>query len=164
MIPPLGSDGPGGLPGGGFGSVLGGARKKDRDDPARAIGEIAARLSAEDQASLLKFARFLEQESPPPAPEPLPEPEPIPRPESESVIKAMRRLSATYHMLDRSKLLNETSALMAQHVMQGREAVEVIDELEVVFRSHYEKAVAQDPARAADPDSADDSGPGGPTP
>ncbi|WP_026340548.1 hypothetical protein [Thioalkalivibrio sp. ALJT] len=164
MIPPLGPDGAGSLPGGGFGSVLGGARKKGGDDPASAIAEIAARLSAEDQASLLKFARFLEQESPPPAPEPLPEPEPIPRPESESVIKAMRRLSATYHMLDRSRLLNETSALMAQHVMQGREAVEVIDELEVVFRSHYEKAVAEDPARTDQQDAPDESGAGGPTP
>ncbi|WP_038053709.1 hypothetical protein [Thioalkalivibrio sp. ALJ1] len=147
MIPPLGPGQKGGLSGGDLGSVLGGARKKDRDDPAKAIAEIAQRLSAEDQASLLKFARFLEQQSPAPEPEPVPEPESIPRPENESVIKAMRRLSATYHMLDRSKLLNETSALMGQHVMQGRPAVEVIDELEVVFRTHYEKAVAQDPTR-----------------
>lgn len=50
-------------------------------------------------------------------------------------------------MLDRSKLLNETSALMAQHVMQGRSAVEVIDELEVVFQTHYEKVLAEDPMR-----------------
>ena len=158
MIPPLGTGNEGGLPGGDLGSVLGGARKKGREDPARAIAEIAARLSPEDQASLLKFARFLEQESPTPAPEPVPEPEPIPRPENESVIKAMRRLSATYHMLDRSKLLNETSALMGQHVMQGRPAVEVIDELEVVFRTHYEKAVAQDPARQADAGDDPESG------
>ncbi|WP_018951101.1 MULTISPECIES: hypothetical protein [unclassified Thioalkalivibrio] len=159
MIPPLGMGNEGGLSGGDLGSVLGGARKKGREDPAKAIAEIAARLSTEDQASLLKFARFLEQESPAPAPEPVPEPEPIPRPESESVIKAMRRLSATYPMLDRSKLLNETSALMGQHVMQGRPAVEVIDELEVVFRTHYEKAVVQDPTRQTDADH--DEAPGG---
>jgi hypothetical protein len=29
---------------------------------------------------------------------------------------------------------------MAQHVMQGRSAKEVIDELEAVFVAHYEKA------------------------
>ncbi|WP_019024939.1 MULTISPECIES: hypothetical protein [unclassified Thioalkalivibrio] len=137
---------PGGLGGGDVASALTRGKKK-KDDPARELAEIASRLSPEDQASLLKFARFLEQESPAPAPEPVPEPEPIPRPENESVIKAMRRLSATYHMLDRSKLLNETSALMAQHVMQGRSAVEVIDELEVVFQTHYEKVVAEDPTR-----------------
>lgn len=157
MIPPQGM-GPagGGLPGSDYGSLLGGGRKKAKDEPAGEIAEIAARLSLEDQASLLKFARFLEQESPPPEPEPVPEPQPIPRPESESVIKAMRRLSATYYMLDRSRLLNETSTLMGQHVMQGRPAVEVIDELEVVFRTHYEKAVAEDPTRR--PVAGDDAG------
>lgn len=148
MMPPQGTGSAGGgLPGGDYGALLGGGRKRAKDDPAAEVAAIAARLSVEDQASLLKFARFLEQESPPAEPEPVPEPQPIPRPESESVIKAMRRLSATYYMLDRSKLLNETSALMGQHVMQGRPAVEVIDELEVVFRTHYEKAVADDPTR-----------------
>ncbi|WP_018175418.1 hypothetical protein [Thioalkalivibrio sp. ALJ9] len=137
---------PGGLGGGDVASALARGKKK-KDDPARELAEIASRLSPEDQASLLKFARFLERESPARAPEPVPEPEPIPRPEQESVVKAMRRLSATYHMLDRSKLLNETSALMAQHVMQGRSAVEVIDELEVVFQTHYEKVLAEDPMR-----------------
>jgi hypothetical protein len=56
----------------------------------------------------------------------------------------MKRLSATYHMLDKSKLLNETSALMAQHVMQGRPAHEVIDELEVVFELHYRRLAGKD--------------------
>jgi hypothetical protein len=42
-------------------------------------------------------------------------------------------------MLDKAKLLNETSALMAQHVMQGRPAEEVIDELEIVFEMHYRR-------------------------
>jgi hypothetical protein len=41
-------------------------------------------------------------------------------------------------MLDRSKMLNETSVLMTQHVISGRDAVEVIDELEILFRRHYE--------------------------
>ena len=157
MIPPIGHAG--GLAGGDLGSALaGGRKKKSGKDTATAIAEIAGRLSAEDQASLLKFAQFLEQQSPPREPEPLPEPEPIPRPEQESVVKAMRRLSATYHMLDRSKLLNETSALMAQHVMQGRPAVEVIDELEGVFRTHYDKAVEDDRARReADDDPGADA-------
>ena len=42
-------------------------------------------------------------------------------------------------MLDKSLLLNETSALMTQHVMQGKDAVEVIDELELLFRRVYEE-------------------------
>jgi hypothetical protein len=44
-------------------------------------------------------------------------------------------------MLDKAKMLNETSALMAQHIMQGRDAEEVIDELEQVFATHYERLV-----------------------
>jgi hypothetical protein len=65
----------------------------------------------------------------------------IPRPDKESVVKAIQRLGATYPMLDRSKMLNETSVLMTQHVIHGREAVEVIDELEILFRRHYEKVL-----------------------
>nr|WP_245795402.1 Crp/Fnr family transcriptional regulator [Thioalkalivibrio denitrificans] len=102
-------------------------------------------LPEEQQRALLAFARFLASESEAPVRE-IPEPEPIPRPEGESVVKAMKRLSATYHMLDKSKLLNETSTLMAQHVMQGRAAHEVIDELEVVFEMHYRRLAGKDEA------------------
>lgn len=105
------------------------------------VAEIAERLPEEQLHTLVQFAEFLltqvpEQE----ADTPFPEPKSIPRPAQESVIKAMRRLSETYFMLDRGPLLNETSALMAQHVMQGRSAKEVIDELEAMFAAHYEKA------------------------
>jgi hypothetical protein len=63
----------------------------------------------------------------------------IPRPDRESVVKAIKRLAATYPMLDRAKMLNETSVLVTQHVMHGRDAVEVIDELEILFRRQFEK-------------------------
>ncbi len=119
-----------------LGKKSGGGR---RDDPSRRLAEIAGRLPEEQQRTLLQFAEFLLNQLPEGEEVPLPEPKDIPRPEQESVIKAMRRLSETYHMLERGQLLNETSALMAQHVMQGRSAVEVIDELEVVFARHYEK-------------------------
>lgn len=95
-------------------------------------------LPDEQRRTLLAFARFLATQEAPQA-RTIPEPEPIPRPERESVIKAMKRLSASYHMLDKSRLLNETSTLMAQHVMQGRPAHEVIDELEVIFEMHYRR-------------------------
>lgn len=108
-------------------------------DPSRRLAEIAAKLPDEQQRTLLQFAEFLLAQLPEAEDLPLPEPKDIPRPEQESVIKAMRRLSETYFMLERGPLLNETSALMAQHVMHGRSAVEVIDELEVVFARQYEK-------------------------
>lgn len=67
------------------------------------------------------------------------EPKPIERPADESVVKAIKRLSETYFMLEREQLLDQTSSLMMSHVLQGRDAVSVIDELEVVFCEHYER-------------------------
>lgn len=98
---------------------------------------IVRELSQADADSVFAFAEFLQQRAQPTARE-LPAPEPIARPAQESVVKAVKRLAATYPMLDRAKMLNETSVLMSQHVIQGRDAVEVIDELEILFRRHYE--------------------------
>nr|WP_236717268.1 Crp/Fnr family transcriptional regulator [Acidihalobacter prosperus] len=93
-------------------------------------------LPEADRRTLIAFAEFLAERAPKPEPVAA-APVPHPRPEKESVVKAVRRLAATYPMLDKAKMLNQTSALMAQHVMQGRDAVEVIDELEVLFETHY---------------------------
>lgn len=68
----------------------------------------------------------------------------IPRPTDESVVKAIKRLRATYPMIDRSKILHETSALMTQHLMHKRPAGEIIDELEILFRRHFEIASGQE--------------------
>ena len=67
----------------------------------------------------------------------------IPRPAQESVIKAVKRLRATYPMLEAGKLLNDTSAQMTRHVIHGVAVEEVVDELERVFRMHYDRYVAQ---------------------
>jgi len=94
-------------------------------------------LPAVQAEQLLEYAEFLherhggDQEASAPLD--------IPRPAEESVIRAIRRLHATYPMLDPAKLLREASELMTQHVTQGRAAVEVIEELEVLFRAHYER-------------------------
>lgn len=98
-------------------------------------------LSPAAQESLVSYAEFLAERGGAATGSSAPQARPadIERPETESVIAAIRRLSATFHMLDRDDLLHETSALMTAHVMQGKPAVEVIDELEVVFRRHYER-------------------------
>jgi hypothetical protein len=95
-------------------------------------------LEAGDRATLLAFAEFLSARAPSAQPESL-RVRPIPRPETETVVAAIKRLSASYPMLDKATLLNETSLLMSQHVTQGRDAVEVIEDLEVLFRRHYER-------------------------
>lgn len=68
----------------------------------------------------------------------------IPRPEKESVVKAIKRLSATYPMVDKEGILHPISGLMTSHIMQGREANTVIDELEVLFSKEYKKIFAQE--------------------
>jgi hypothetical protein len=100
-------------------------------------------LLERDQESVLDFAEFLSQRQASSLSQGTPEPLAIPRPEKESVVKAMKRLSATYPMLDKSRLLQEATGLMSQHVMEGREPEEVIDDLETLFRSHYEQFVEE---------------------
>lgn len=77
-------------------------------------------------------------------------PEDIPRPEKEAVVVAIKRLSATYPMLDNDHLLNETAALVSQHMLQGRDAVEVIDELEAIFSKQYDIHVEETKQESAE--------------
>ncbi|MEJ2692233.1 MAG: Crp/Fnr family transcriptional regulator [Candidatus Thiodiazotropha sp.] len=101
-------------------------------------------LDASGREAVLAFAEFLTErqaaaDSGAPGAAPLHEPKPIERPAEESVVKAIKRLSESYFMLEREPLLDKTSSLMMSHVLQGRDAVSVIDELEVVFREYYER-------------------------
>ncbi len=69
------------------------------------------------------------------------EPQVEPAPEGESVIAAIKRLSKSYSMLNKGDMLHETSDLMSAHVLKGRPAEEVIDELEIMFLRHYQKKI-----------------------
>jgi hypothetical protein len=42
-------------------------------------------------------------------------------------------------MLERDKMLDDTSSLMMAHVIQGRAAHKVIDDLEKLFEQHYQR-------------------------
>lgn len=103
------------------------------------LREILSDLPAAQAAALLEYAEFLATRYG--GPKEITSPLDIPRPAKESVVKAIKRLGVTYPMLDRSKMLNETSSLMTQHVLHGRAAAEVIDDLEIMFKRHYEKLV-----------------------
>ena len=101
-------------------------------------------LNESDQTTLRAFAEFLADRSSGAVGESdLPTepvlPKAIPRPQKESVIGAIKRLSETYYMIDRKDLLTETSSLMSAHIMHGRSAPEVIDELEALFAIHYKR-------------------------
>jgi len=102
------------------------------------------KLSASQQQTILDFSEFLATQFIGSSENTgvaaiIPEPKHIPRPQKESVVKAVRRLTQTYFMLDHSKLLHETSNFMTQHIMQGKAAEVVIEELETMFAQHYEK-------------------------
>ncbi len=104
----------------------------------RRLLEMFRELPEERRKLFVEFAEFLHARSRLETPVPS-EPVPIPAPENESVVKAIKRLSATYPMVDRSRVFNETSSLMMQHVIQGRTASDVIVELETLFRRLYDE-------------------------
>ncbi len=112
-------------------------------DARRLLG-LFERLDADQRRTLLEFAEFLAGRTaaaqvPARAPEPPPEPLAIPRPEGETVVGAMKRLRRSYPMLDPDQLLDEASGLMSAHLLGGRPAVEVIDDLEALFARHYQQ-------------------------
>lgn len=95
-------------------------------------------LSPSRQEGLIDYAEYLHGRVLPEEPETPTQPLPIPRPERESVVKAIKRLRETYPMVDRAKILQATSDLMTQHLVHGKPAPAVIDELETLFRQHFE--------------------------
>ncbi len=99
------------------------------------------RLGERERASLVDFAEFLARRERDAEPQPVATPNPAPRPAEESLIAAIKRLRAGYPMLNSEALLNDVSALMAQHTMQGRGAAEVIDDLEALFDQHYQRHI-----------------------
>jgi hypothetical protein len=104
-------------------------------DEGKLLG-LFGRLEPQQQDKLIAFAEFLTGGAPGEAAASAPLA--IPRPAGETVTMAIRRLTRTYPMLDRKRLMGEASRFMAQHALEGRPAIEVIDELERVFARHYQ--------------------------
>ena len=95
--------------------------------------------------SLSDFADFLYAQAEPVSKE-VQAPDDIPRPEQETVVGAIKRLKETYHMIGSMSVFSEASALMTDHMVKGRDVVEVIDEMEVLFENAY-KALVQESNR-----------------
>jgi len=125
--------------------------------------DIYRQLSEHDAHSLVRFAEFLAgyevtaanivdheasalstttETATVPTTDAIPQPEAIARPEQEKVVDALKRLSATYPMLDKKMLLDKASELVTQHVMFGKPAKIVIDEIEEMFSKAYDNFVA----------------------
>jgi hypothetical protein len=111
--------------------------------------EYYRQLSPQDCHALLRFAAYLATNQGAPEAEmaaqaiasetaaSIPQPQRTPRPQNERVVDALKRLSATYPMLEKKKLLDQSSTLVAQHIMFGKSAREVIDQIEKVFADAY---------------------------
>ncbi len=99
--------------------------------------------------SLSDFADFLYAQAEPITKE-IPPPDDVPRPEQETVVGAVKRLKIKYHMVESMAVFSEASSLMTDHMVKGRDVVEVIDEMEVLFEAAYKKLVQE---------SSDDSEP-----
>ncbi len=132
--------------------MIGGFPPQSGTRTERQLLKLFKSLSSDNKSTLLKFAEFLNQQAESEqattsgesqATEPA-IPRPIERPASESVIKAIKRLKKTYYMLDSNLLLDKTSDLMTQHILNGREAASVIDDLEELFKQLYEKSFGTD--------------------
>jgi hypothetical protein len=113
------------------------------DDEARLLAAFRA-LGAPDRHALQVYAEFLALRRPAAAADgeaiddgTAAAPQPEARPDGETVVMAIKRLTRSYPMIDRRKLMGPTSLLMSQHALQGRAATEVIDELELVFERHH---------------------------
>ncbi len=115
-----------------------------KDIEQRLLG-LLRQLGTSEQASLLAFAEFLCSRQPastannPAQPLTIPDPEPVERPQVESVVAGLKRLARTYPMLDKSEMLGATSDIVATHIMKGTAPAVVIDQLEGIFREHYEQ-------------------------
>ena len=110
--------------------------------------QLFSQLAAGDQASLLAFAEFLSSRGASESvavrrkPLEIPDPEQIERPQEESIVGCLKRLAKTYPMLDKNEMLKATSDLVATNIMQGGDTVAAVDELERIFRDHYEQLKA----------------------
>ncbi len=100
--------------------------------------ELYESLDKERQRSLSDFADFLLAKSGPVLKE-VPQPEDILRPEKETVVGAVKRLKLKYHMVESMSVFSAASTLMTDHMVKGRDVVEVIDEMETLFFDEYNK-------------------------
>jgi len=98
-------------------------------------------LTPAERETLLSFAEFLAGRSPKRTT--IETPVEIERPSEESIVAAIKRLSASYPMIDKSKILSDVSEKVTQTVVFGRDVTEVIDELEVFFKQSYQLYVTE---------------------
>ncbi len=104
--------------------------------------EIFESLDTERQGSLFDYAEFLQAKGGLVVRE-LGEPVEIPRPEEETVVGAIKRLKLAYPMIESISVFSAASTLMTDHMVKGRDAIEVIDEMEKIFDEFYQQMLME---------------------
>ena len=106
--------------------------QRSRSTEGRLLG-LWRRLDAKRRIALLEFAEFLAARGAAPRSVHVA----TLRPERETVVHAVRRLNGSYPMLDRGPLVRPVGDLLSQHLVDGRAAVAVIDDLEALYAAAY---------------------------
>lgn len=94
-------------------------------------------LTEAEQDTIVEFSEFIFEKNKDQRITIPQEPLSIERPETETVIQAVKRLKRTYPMIDSVSVLEKVSHFITQHLMQGRDKTEVIDDLEKYFLEKY---------------------------
>lgn len=105
---------------------------------SKALIDLYESLDDERKLSLCDFAEFIYAKAGPVVKE-IPAPDDAPRPEQETVVGAVKRLKTKYHMVESMTVFSAASSLMTDHMVKGRNLVEVIDEMEALFEDAYKK-------------------------
>ena len=99
-------------------------------------------MDDERKQSLCDYADFLYAQADPLG-KVVPPPEDIVRPEKETVVGAVKRLKTQYLMVESMTVFSAASSLMTDHMVKGRDVIEVIDEMESLFDDAYKKLLAE---------------------
>lgn len=116
--------------------------EKNKIKDSRALVELYDAMDDERKRSLCDFADYLYAQAEPVSKE-VPPPDDVPRPEVETVVGAVKRLKTKYHMVESMTVFSAASALMTDHMVKGRDLVEVIDEMELLFEDAYNKLMQE---------------------
>jgi len=109
---------------------------------AKALADLFNALDKDLQASLFDYAEFLQAKSGTEK-QAVGEPVDIPRPQGETVVGAIKRLKQSYPMIDSMEVFAVASNLMTDHMVKGRDAEEVINEIEALFEDTYNKLLKE---------------------
>lgn len=115
---------------------------KDEKETSRLLS-IFESLNQERKHSLLEYAEFLQSKGDLVTQEVAPVVA-IDRPDEETVVGAIKRLKLTYPMVESMSVFSASSSLMTEHMINGRDAVEVIDDMEKIFDQAYQSLLQGD--------------------